>query len=119
MDRIIIIDDNGIQHDLNHFLKANKNHIRLDSDIKELSTGSNSLIKEIIESYENKYRIKFQSKDLVYIFKVNEILYLKAKQDKTEIYLTKGDPVELDSKLEKFEDQLKDYQILNVHMNLL
>jgi DNA-binding LytR/AlgR family response regulator len=115
LDRIIIINDNGIQNDLNHFLKANRNHIRLDSDVSELSSGGNSLINEIIESYENKYKLKIQSKDLVYIFKVNEVLYFEALYKTVKIHLTKGKPVLLEGELQTLEKQLKEYPYFAVH----
>lgn len=119
MDRIIIIDDTGIQHDLNHFLKSNRNHIRLDSDVTELSSGENSLVTEIIESYEQKYKLKIRSRDLVYIFRVNEILYIEALYKTVKLHLTKGNPVLLENELYAVENQLREYPFLSVHPNYI
>jgi len=119
MDRIIIIDDKGIKNDLNHFLKANKNHIKLDSDIDELSSGYNNLIKEIIENYEDRFKIKIQSKDQIYIFKVNEMLYLEEGYKCVKLFLTKGDPVLLEGNIQLFEEQIKAYPFFLTDPNFL
>jgi DNA-binding LytR/AlgR family response regulator len=119
MDRIIIIDDNGIRDDLNHFIESNKNHIRLDSDFFELSSGRNSIIKEIIESYESQHKIKIHSKDQIYILRVNELLYIEEVYKNVKLILTKGDPILIEGDIQTFEKQIKTQSFISTHPNFL
>lgn len=119
MDRIIIIDDNGIQDDLDRFLESNKNHIRLNSDMTELSSGGNFMIKEIVESYESKYKIKFKSKDQVYIFRVNDILFFEAIKSGTRIYLDQKESTVINCSLAEVKNQLINYPFITVHSDYI
>ncbi|HPE57943.1 MAG TPA: LytTR family transcriptional regulator DNA-binding domain-containing protein [Bacteroidales bacterium] len=119
MDRIIIIDDSGIQDDLNRFLETNKTNIRLDSDFIDLSTGRSSLIKEIIDRYEDKFKVKIQSKDKVHLFRINEIIFFKAMPEGTKLFLVNNNTLLLDGNIETVSSQLKDHPFIAVHPNYL
>lgn len=119
MDRIIIIDDNGIQDDLNHFLEVNKLNIRLDSDFIELSSGKSSLVREIIGRYEDKYKVKIQSKDNIHLFRINEIIFLEAKSEGTKLFLANNNSLLLDGRIESISEQLKEHPFVAIHPDYL
>lgn len=117
MDRIIIINDNGIQKELNDFLSANQHHIMLNSGLDEVAPDENSMLSEIIKQYEAKHKIKIQSKDNIYFFKSNEIVHIKAQMDQTTIYLISNKVVEVNEYIDNIEEQLKDVAFLRIHTN--
>ena len=117
MDRIFIIDDDGIKEKLEKFLIANKKHIRLNSDMDELSLGNNSILSEIIKRYEDKHKLKIQTKDKIRFYKSNEIIRFEAKQDKTIIFLSDNTTSEIDKSINDIESQLKSFFFIRTHEN--
>ena len=117
MDKIIIIDDNGIQKELAEFLMANKNHVRLHSNMDELSLSTNPLLKEIIKQYGEKHKVKIQSKDNIRFFKTNDIIRFEAIYGKTTIYMTDGSHSEISENISAIEEQLEDFSFLRIHPN--
>jgi len=117
MDRIIIINDNGIQKELNDFLATNQIHIRLNSGFDEIAMEKNSLLSEIIQQYEEKHKIKIQSKDNIFFFKSNEIVHIEAKLDRTTIFIVSDKLIEVNEYIDNIEEQLKNYDFLRIHTN--
>jgi DNA-binding LytR/AlgR family response regulator len=117
MDKIIIIDDSGIANQLEAFLTANREHIRLSSDMDEISLGLNPVLKEIVKRYEEKHKIKIKSKDNIYFFKNNEIVRFEAKLDQTSIFLVSNEATEVNEYIDNIEEQLKNFDFLRIHTN--
>ncbi|MBL7105867.1 MAG: LytTR family transcriptional regulator DNA-binding domain-containing protein [Bacteroidales bacterium] len=117
MDKIIIIDDSGIQNELEKFLIANKKHIRLSSDMDELSLSNNSILSEIIKRYEDKHKLKIQTKNKIRFYKSNEIIRFEAKQDKTIIFLSDNTTYEIDVSIDGIDSQLKSFSFIRIHDN--
>ncbi len=115
MDKIIIINDSGIQYKIEKFLKTNKNHIKFSSYMDEISLGQNPILKEIISKYEDKCRIKIHSKDNISFFRANEIVRFKAHKNKTNIFLTNEKVVEINESIDNIEQQLENQQFLRIH----
>ncbi len=115
MDRIIIIDDSGIRSDLEVFLKANKGHIRLDSNLRELAQGNNPLIREIISRYEEKYKLRFKTKDSLYFFRVNEVVAIAATGTGITVYLNGKEALSLEGGMEIFSGDYLNYPFLRIH----
>lgn len=115
MDKIIIIDDSGIQNELEKFLIANKKHIRLSSDMDEVSLGQNPILKEIARRYEEKHKVKIQSKDHIRFFQANEIIRFKANNNKTITFLTNEKVVEINETIDNIEQQLEYLPFLRIH----
>lgn len=117
MDRIIIINDNGIREELDSFLQSNQNHIRLNSGLDEIALSGNTILSEIIQQYEEKHKIKIQSKDNIFFFKSNEIIHLEGKLDKTTIFLMSKEMIEVNEYIDSIEEQLKNFAFLRIHTN--
>ncbi|MCD4788658.1 MAG: LytTR family transcriptional regulator [Bacteroidales bacterium] len=115
MDKIIIINDSGIQKELEEFLIANKKHIWFSSDMDEISLGQNPILKEIVRRYEEKHKIKIQSKDHIRFFRANEIIRFKANNNKTIIFLTNEKVVEINETIDNIEQQLENQPFLRLH----
>ncbi len=115
MDKIIIIDDSGIQKELEEFLKTNKKHIRLSSDMEELAMTSNPVLKEIIKRYEEKHKVKIQSKDHVFFYKSSELLRFEAFLSKTIIFQLDGSQQQISEDIDTIEFQLKDFPFIRTH----
>ena len=115
MDKIIIINDIGIQPELEKFLIANKKHIRFSSDMEEISLGQNPILKEIVRRYEEKHKVKIQSKDHIMFFQANEIIRFKANGGKTIIFLTNEKVVEINETIDNIEQQLEYQPFLRIH----
>lgn len=112
MDRIIIIDDNGIRNELEAFIIANRDHIRLNSDMDEVSLGNNPALQEIISKYEEKYKVKIQSRDKIMIYRLNEIICLQSNGEKTFVKLISGKINTVNETLDVVEDQLQNFPFL-------
>lgn len=117
MDKIIIIDDSGIQKELQKFLLANKDHIRLSSDMDEVSLGENPILKEIVRKYEQKHKVKIQSKDHVRFYKLNDIIHLESVGNKTKLYHSDQNQIEINESLNSIEIQLQDFPFFRTHLN--
>ena len=117
MDKIIVINDSGIQPELEEFLIANKKHVRFNSDMDEMSLGQNPILKEIVRKYEEKQKIKIHSKDNIRFFQANEIIRFKANKDKTIVFLINEKVVEINESIDKIEQQLKVLPFLRIHEN--
>ncbi|MEZ5198456.1 MAG: LytTR family transcriptional regulator DNA-binding domain-containing protein [Bacteroidales bacterium] len=117
MDKIIIIDDSGIKKELEAFLMANKNHIRLSSDMDELSLGQNPVLKEIVRRYEEKHKVKIQSKDHVRFYKLNDIIHFEAAENFTFIYQSDGTKNIVNETIDSIEIQLQDFPFFRTHPN--
>ena len=115
MDKIIIINDSGIQSELEKFIIANKKHIRFNSDMDEISLSNNSLFQEITKRYEEKHKVKIHSKDNIRFFQANEIIRFKANKNKTNIFLANEKVVEINESLDKIEQQLGKQPFLRIH----
>jgi len=115
MDKIIIIDDNGIQQEVQKFITNNKNHIRLSSDMDELSLAGNPLVKEIINQYEARHKVKICSGDKIRFYYFNHIVRLEKKAEKTKIYLSDGSHSLLNEEIKNIEIQLRNFPFLRVH----
>lgn len=115
MDKIFIINDSGIQSELEEFLIVNKKHIRFSSDMDEISLSKNSLLQEIIKRYEEKHKVKIQSKDNIRFFQTNEIIRFKANNDKTITFLTNEKVVEINETIDNVEQQLEYQPFLRIH----
>ncbi|MEZ5083902.1 MAG: LytTR family DNA-binding domain-containing protein [Bacteroidales bacterium] len=112
MDRVIIIDDAGIKERLNKFLNENKNNIRIDTDLEELSMGENTVIKELLAKYEEKYKIKIQSKDTLQLIPANDIVHIEIQDQHQFLYLSNNSTIEAKEPLLKFEKQLNRFPFL-------
>lgn len=119
MDKIIIIDDSGIKKELEVFLLANREHIRLSSDMDEVSLGQNPALKEIINRYEEKHKVKIQSKDYVRFYKLSEIIYIKSFENKSTLYQDNNNSIILNETIDSIENQLLDFPFLRVHLNYI
>ncbi|OQX73939.1 MAG: hypothetical protein B6D61_12025 [Bacteroidetes bacterium 4484_249] len=115
MDKIIIINDSGIQSELEEFLITNKKHIRFSSDMDEISLSKNSLLQGIIKRYEEKHKVKIQSKDYIRFFQANDIIRFKANKGKTIIFLTNNNIVEINETIDNIEQQLEYQPFLRIH----
>ncbi|MCF8403921.1 MAG: LytTR family transcriptional regulator [Bacteroidales bacterium] len=115
MDKIIIIDDSDIKKELEAFLDANKNHIRLHSDMDEFSLGKNPLLNEIITQYEEKHKIKIRSKDYVGFYRSSDIIRFEEVGSKTIIHLADGMVNEINEDLDIIEKQLQDFPFIRTH----
>ena len=117
MDKIIIINDSGIQPELEEFLITNKKHVRFNSDMDEMSLGQNPILKEIVRKYEEKHKVKIQSKDNIRFFQANEIIRFQATYNKTTIFLINDKEVEINETIDKIEQQLKVLPFLRINEN--
>ena len=117
MDKIIIIDNNEIQEELEKFIVANKKHILFNSDMDLLSLERNPILKDIIENYESKHKIKIHTKSRVWFFKSGEIIHLEAKQQNTLLYLTNKNRSLINENIDQIENQLKDFSFIRIHDN--
>jgi two-component system LytT family response regulator len=115
MDKIIIIDDSRIKKELEAFLTANKNHIKLSSDMDEFSMGRNTILKEIITRYEEKHKVKIQSMDHVRFYKLNDIVFIKSEQDKILLYQSDSSINSINETIDNIEVQLKCFPLLRIH----
>jgi len=115
MDKIIIIDDSGIQEKLDKFLSANKNHVRLSADMDEVSLRGNSAFMEILKYYEEKHKLKIHTKDKVWFYKINEVLRFEAVYGKTRIYFSNGSTSLLNVTIDEIENQLRDFPFFKIH----
>lgn len=119
MDKIIIIDNNGIQDELEKFIIANKKHILFNSDMEYLSLKTNPILKEIIKNYEEKHKIKIQTKNGIWFFKSHEMIRMESKGENTVIYLTNKTHQLINENINQIEIQLKDLSLLRTHDNHL
>jgi two-component system LytT family response regulator len=115
MDKIIIIDNNEIQDELEKFIVANKKHILFNSDMDLLSLERNPILKDIIENYESKHKIKIHTKSRVWFFKSREIVRFEAGQGNTTAYLTNKNHSVINENIDQIESQLKDFSFLRIH----
>lgn len=115
MDKIIVIDDKGIQKELEQFLVSNKTHVRLNTYMDELTLGQNPMLQEIIRQYEEKHKIRIRSKDRIYIFKQNDLVRLSIVDGKTCAFLLNGKIREIFGTLDALEEQLSNFPFLRTH----
>jgi len=115
MDRIIIIDDKVIRNELEAFLIANQEHIRLNSDMDEVSLSENPTLQEIITLYEDKYKVKIRSRDNIRFYKLNDIVRLESLDKQTKLILINGKINLINESLADVEKQLKDFPFFRTH----
>jgi two-component system LytT family response regulator len=115
MDRIIIIDDKVIRNELEAFLIANQEHIRLNSNMDEVSMGNNPSLQEIISLYENKYKLKIRSRDNIRFYRLKDIIRLEAKGKVTLLKLINGKLHTINESFEIVESQLRDFPFFKAH----
>ncbi len=115
VDKIIIIDNNEIQEELDKFIKTNQKHILFNSDMYQLSLERNLVLKGIIDNYEEKHKIKIQTKNRIWFFKSGEIIRLEAKQRNTTLYLTNKNRSLINESIDQIENQLKDFPFIRIH----
>ncbi len=115
MDRIIIIDDKAIKDDLEAFLLANQEHILLNSDMDEVTLGTNPILQEIIALYEKKYKVKIQSRDTIRFYRLNDILRLESHKKYTKLVLINGKVNMINESLTEIEKQLTSFPFFRTH----
>jgi two-component system LytT family response regulator len=115
LDKIIIIDDSGIKKELEAFLLANREHIRLSSYMDEVSLGQNPVLKEIVRRYEERHKVKIQSKDLVRFYKLNDIIHFKSEGNKTILFQSDGTSNLIGENIDDIEKQLTNFPFIRTH----
>ncbi|NOX46768.1 MAG: hypothetical protein GXO89_07305 [Chlorobi bacterium] len=115
MDKIIIIDNNEIQEELDKFINTNQKHILFNSDMDQLSLERNPILKGIINNYEVKHKIKIQTKNRIWFFKSGEIIRLEGKRQNTILYLTNKSRPLINESIDQIENQLKDFSFIRIH----
>jgi DNA-binding LytR/AlgR family response regulator len=115
VDKIIIIDNNEIQEELDKFINTNQKHILFNSDMDQLSTETNPILKGIIDNYEEKHKIKIRTKTRIWFFKSSEIIRLEAKKQNTILYLTNQNRSLINESIDQIENQLKDFSFIRIH----
>ena len=115
MDKIIIIDNNDIQEELDKFININQKHILFNSDMEQLSLERNPILKVIIDEYEEKHKIKIQTKNRIWFFKSGEIIRLEGKRQNTILYLTNKNRSLINESIDQIENQLKDFSFIRIH----
>ena len=119
MDRIIIIDDRDIRNELEAFLITNREHIRLSSDMDELSLANNPVLDEILKRYEEKYKVKIKTRDNIRFYRLKEIVCMKSINNRTSIELIGGNVHVIDETLDEIENQVKNFPFFRTHCNYL
>ena len=117
MDRIIIIDDKAIRTELEAFLLANQEHIRLNSDMDEVTLGTNPTLQEIIALYEKKYKVKIKSKENIRFYRLKDIVRLESVGHQTQLKLINGNFNFISESLDHIEKQLGDFPFFRTHKN--
>lgn len=115
MDKIIIINDKRIEDSLEKFIADNQKHIRLISDMDEMSLGQNPILKEIIERYEQKNKIKVMAKDKVWFFPSSKIIRVEAIGSAVRIYNRNGSITDVSLEVDKLWSQLDSNTFVRVH----
>lgn len=114
MDKIIIINDTRIENKLEEFLVANRKHVRLITNMEELSLGGNPVFKEIIDRYEQKNKIRILAGNQVWFFKSSEICRIEANGNTIKIH-QKHHISEIKIDINRLWDQLESFSFIRVH----
>jgi DNA-binding LytR/AlgR family response regulator len=115
MDKIIIINDNKIEEQLERFLAANRQNIRLVSDMDEMALARNPVLKEIIQQYEQKHKLRITSDDQVWLFRSSEIVWIEREKNSLVVHLRSWKTEKVDLPVAKLMPQLEGFPFVQVH----
>ena len=115
MERIIIIDDLNCKDDLQAFLEANKEHIRINTPIDNLKNTSKFFIEELSGNYESENKLAVNTDDQINIIHTQEIIYVETTGNKTKLHLSNGKCVEAITDLDSYEQKLANASFIRIH----
>lgn len=115
MDKIIIINDNKIEEKLERFLAANRQNIRLVSDMDEMALARNPVLKEIIQRYERKHKLRITSDDQVWLFRSSEIVWIERQKDSLILHLRSWKTEKVTLTFSKLLPQLDGFPFAQIH----
>lgn len=114
MDKIIIINDNRIAEKLEKFILDNRKHIKLISDMDEVSLGQNPVLKEIIGRYEAKNKIRLIADNQVWFFKSGQVVRIEAIEQDVLVYLQDGKCNRVSINIDRAWEQLESFLFIRV-----
>ncbi len=115
MDRIIIINDDGIQQELGAFLAANRHRIRYESDLDTLAGSGKPVLDEIIRHYNNSRLVVIRSPDRLEAFNMQEILWIAAHRDHIRLHTISLRSLHFNISIAEVEQQLAGFPFFKVH----
>lgn len=115
MERIIIIDDEGIQQELRNFLAANRDRIKFESGLDEISSGEKPLLDKIMKDYSESRKVVFESSGKIIAFSQNQILMIREENDESEVLLTTGEVYPVLMSISRIEKYLENLPFFRVH----
>lgn len=119
MDRIIIIDDEGIQRELHAFLEANRQRIRFDSDMDELAGSGKPMLEEIIRNYNESRKLIVSSGDEMTALYPHLLVYLQQSEGGVVAVHGGSEATQLNITLDEVEPVLAVLPFLRVHPDFL
>lgn len=115
MERIIIIDDEGIQQELRNFLTANRDRIKFESGLDEINDEKAPLLDKIMKDYNESRKVVFESNGKIIAFDQNQILMIREGPDESEIILASGEVVPVLMSLSRIEKYLEKLPFVRIH----
>ncbi|MBN3036533.1 MAG: LytTR family transcriptional regulator [Bacteroidales bacterium] len=119
MERIIIIEDRYCSEELRQFLDTHKQHVRLNSTVERLRSGSRFLFDEILGEVHGRSKLFIPGMEGYNVLRTSDIVRIE-KTDKG-VRLILGDQTEIETiqSLEQLEERLRHTRFLRIHRDHL
>lgn len=115
MERIIIIDDLNCKDDLQAFLEANKEHIRINTPVDNLKNTSKFFIEELTGNYESENKLAINTDKQIKILHTNEIIFIEAEGSKTNLHIKNDKCIEAITDIDSYEEKLANSNFIRIH----
>jgi DNA-binding LytR/AlgR family response regulator len=119
MERIIIIDDLNCKEELQKFLEANKQHIRINTSVEDLKNTSKFFIEELTGNFELGNKLAVNTDKQVNILHTKEIIYIEAAGTKSKLHLKNDKNLEATTDIDSYESKLEHSNFIRIHDNFI
>lgn len=119
MNNLIIIDDTTCKEDLDQFVTANSDHIKLLLTEEEYNIDLDTLISRIHDTFDNQKILFIKTNDSIIKVASNDILFIEEINDSINLHLQNGKIYSLPDKLSHYISMLSRFNILQINSNTL
>lgn len=119
MNNLIIIDDTTCKEDLDQFVTANAEHIKLLLTEEEYNIDIDTLIQRIHHVFDSQKLLFIKTENSIIKVTSSDIFYIQEIDSKLSLHLTNGSGYTLPDNLLHYTKMLSQFNILQINKHTL
>lgn len=119
MNKLLILDVSLCKSELEAFVKAHPESVKLCIDVDEVSVKVDQLLDNISSIYKAQKKIAINTAESLVVLNVNDIIRCESKRNYTNLHLNGSKTILISKTLKAFDELLECYHFWRVHKSHL